>query len=87
MSARLIADGLPVHYSDKDLLILFQSFGPVVSAQVAANHDSRSLRFGYVEMESADAASRAMAGLNGQAIKGCSITVHLDQRPLVPTAL
>jgi RNA recognition motif-containing protein len=81
MGIRLIVDGLPQYCSEEELIVLFTPFGSVLSAQLPRDHLLNLLGFGFVEMESADNASRAMFALNGHELHGHTITVGLVQDP------
>lgn len=59
-----------------DLLALFQQCGAVVRTQVVTDRDTgRSRGFGFVEMESAVDAQKAIEALNGTDYRGRSLTV------------
>ncbi len=62
---------------DRDLDQLFASFGRVNSARVIVDKDSnRSKGFGFVEMEDAAEAQRAIAELNGAELQGRALKVN-----------
>jgi RNA recognition motif-containing protein len=75
MGIRLIIDGLPQHCFEEELIALFVPFGSVLSAQLARDHLHNVLGFGFVEMASANEASRAMFALNGKEVHGHTIQV------------
>jgi len=82
MAKRLYVGGLPYSVDDNRLGSLFATFGAVVSANVIIDRASgRSKGFGFVEMESDDAANDAIQSLNGTQLEGRTITVN-EARPM-----
>ena len=66
---------------DDDLRQAFEAFGEVTSATVIKDKFSGESRgFGFVEMPSQDEAKSAIEGLNGNDLKGQSLTVN-EARP------
>lgn len=66
---------------DDDLRQAFEAFGEVASATVIKDKFSGDSRgFGFVEMPSQDEAKSAIEGLNGNDLKGQSLTVN-EARP------
>lgn len=64
--------------TSEDLNTTFSSFGTVHYAHVVYEKESRKSRgYGYVEMESADAAIAAIEALNGMEINGRAIDVKI----------
>lgn len=64
--------------TSEDLKTTFSTFGDVHYAHVVYEKDTkRSKGFGYVEMESAEAAIRAIEALNGVEINGRAIDVKI----------
>jgi len=64
--------------TSEDLKTTFSTFGEVHYAHVVYEKDTkRSKGFGYVEMESAEAAIRAIEALNGVEINGRAIDVKV----------
>lgn len=64
--------------TSEDLNTTFSSFGTVHYAHVVYEKESRKSRgYGYVEMESADAAIAAIEALNGMEINGRGIDVKI----------
>ena len=60
---------------------MFEAHGAVQSAQVVMDRDTgRSKGFGFVEMETGEAAQAAISALNGQDFAGRSLTVN-EARP------
>ena len=81
MGKKLYVGNLPYTASDSDLQRLFEPHGPVQSAQVVVDRDTgRSKGFGFVEMETNEAAQAAISALNGQDFSGRSLTVN-EARP------
>jgi len=77
----LYVGNLPYSVSDSDLQRLFEPHGAVQSAQVVVDRDTgRSKGFGFVEMETGEAAQAAISALNGQDFSGRSLTVN-EARP------
>jgi RNA recognition motif-containing protein len=77
MSKTLFVGNLTWEVSADDLLTLFQAHGQVVHTQVVTDIETgRSRGFGFVEMNDADAAQRAIDALNGQVYHGRPLTVH-----------
>lgn len=74
----MYVSNLGFHTSDEDLKQLFESFGMVSSAKVITDRDTGNSRgFGFVEMQSADEANRAMDKLNGKEVEGRTISVSV----------
>jgi len=64
-----------------DLKQAFEAFGEVTSANtISDKYSGESRGFGFVEMPNKDQAMAAIAGLNGQEIKGRAISVN-EARP------
>jgi RNA recognition motif-containing protein len=77
LGKKLYVGNLGYSVSSSDLERLFAPFGTVQSAQVIGDRDSgRSKGFGFVEMDSQDAAQAAIKGLNGQEHDGRPLTVN-----------
>jgi RNA recognition motif-containing protein len=64
MRYTIFIDPLPLSFTATDLIALVQPFGPVVSANVVRDSLGTSLRFGYVKMETAEAADNVCKNLN-----------------------
>ncbi len=72
---------LPFSTTSESLNTLFSRFGTVGSANVATDRDTgRSRGFGFVEMDSAEEAKRAIEELDGTDIDGRRVTVN-EARP------
>jgi RNA recognition motif-containing protein len=63
---------------------LFEAYGEVTSANVITDRDTgRSRGFGFVEMATEEAASAAIAALDGQDVDGRNLKVN-EARPRAP---
>jgi len=81
MGKKLYVGNLPYSVSDESLQEAFSQFGAVSSARVITDRETgRSKGFGFVEMESDDAASQAIEKMNGQELNGRAINVS-EARP------
>ncbi|MFN7623617.1 MAG: RNA recognition motif domain-containing protein [Acidobacteriota bacterium] len=81
MSVRLYVGNLPFSVTEQDLEQLFSQSGQVDSANVVTDRDTgRSRGFGFVEMETQEAANAAIDALNGYELSGRALTVN-EARP------
>ena len=81
MGNKLYVGNLAYSMTDASLQERFAEFGAVQSAKVMMDRDSgRSKGFGFVEMETYDAAQAAIRGLNGKTIEGRDMVVN-EARP------
>jgi RNA recognition motif-containing protein len=81
MGKKLYVGNLPYSVDDQALQEAFQQFGTVASARVITDRETgRSKGFGFVEMDSDDAASSAIEKMNGQPLAGRNINVS-EARP------
>lgn len=77
---RIYVGNLPWSTDDRALSTLFESFGPVKSAQVLTDRETgKSRGFGFVEM-SVDDGTEAIRQLDGSDLDGRSIKVN-EARP------
>ncbi|TDJ56521.1 MAG: RNA-binding protein [Ignavibacteria bacterium] len=77
MSTKLFVGSLPWSVDDQKLKETFEPHGNVVSAKVVTDRSSgRSRGFGFVEMESAEDAQKAMSALNDSEMDGRNIVVN-----------
>ncbi len=82
MNKKLYVGNLLYEAGDEELNQLFSQFGPVTSARVIRFHDSgRSKGFGFVEMENAEDAQKAIDALNTQDYKGRKLIVSEAKPP------
>jgi RNA recognition motif-containing protein len=78
MSTNLFVGNLPFTTSSPDLEQLFSPYGSVSRAQVITDRDTgRSRGFGFVEMDSADDAQKAIDALDGSDFSGRQIKVNV----------
>lgn len=78
MSKKLYVGNLPYSFTDGDLQGLFAGQGNVTSSKVIIDRATgRSKGFGFVEMSSADEASRAAQAMNGADCMGRSLKVDI----------
>ena len=81
MGKKLYVGNLAYGVTDSDLETMFAAHGTVQSAQVIMDRDTgRSKGFGFVEMDSGEAAQAAITALNGQDVNGRALTVN-EARP------
>jgi RNA recognition motif-containing protein len=81
MNKKLYVGNLSYETTETDLQKLFVEVGPVASVAIITDRDSgRSKGFGFVEMESEQAAQQAIERLNNHEINHRSITVS-EARP------
>jgi cold-inducible RNA-binding protein len=81
---KIYVGNLSFQMSDQDLMALFTEYGQVNSAAVVLDRETgRSRGFGFVEMESDDAAKNAIESLNGRDIEGRTLNVN-EARPREP---
>jgi RNA recognition motif-containing protein len=77
VSTKLFVGSLPWSVDDQKLKETFEPHGNVVSAKVVTDRSSgRSRGFGFVEMESAEDAQKAMSALNDSELGGRNIVVN-----------
>ena len=70
--------------TDHDLRQLFEPYGVVQTINIITDRDTgRAKGFGFVEMPDRQAATAAIAGLQGQALAGRALTVD-EARPREP---
>jgi len=80
MGKRIYVGNLPWSFNDASLHELFAPFGHVVSAEVLIDRTTgRSRGFGFVEMDSDQATSAAVAGLHMKTFGGRQLTVNEAQ--------
>lgn len=75
---KLYVGNISFRMADQDLSDLFGQKGTVVSAKIIMDRDSgRSKGFGFVEMETKEAADAAIEAFNGQEIEGRTLRVNV----------
>lgn len=78
MATNIYVGNLTFNTNSADLENLFAAHGTVSKAQVVTDRDTgRSRGFGFVEMDSADDAAKAIEALNGKDVDGRQLTVNL----------
>lgn len=81
MSVNIYVGNLPFSVDNAELEGLFAEHGAVSSAQVIMDRETgRSRGFGFVEMDSGDAARAAIEALDGQDVGGRRLKVN-EARP------
>jgi RNA recognition motif-containing protein len=84
MAKNIYVGNLSWGTTEDQLRDLFEAHGEVLSARIITDRDTgRSRGFGFVEMESDDAANAAIEALNGQLVDGRPLTVN-EARPRRP---
>ena len=77
MSTKLFVGSLPWAINDQTLKEVFEAHGNVVSAKVVTDRATgRSRGFGFVEMENAEDAQKAIKALNDSELGGRNIVVN-----------
>ena len=78
MSTNLYVGNLPFSTTTGELEALFTEYGEVTSAHVITDRETgRSRGFGFVEMDSSEAAESAISALNGEDFGGRQLTVNV----------
>jgi len=81
MATKLFVGSLPYSTTDQELEQMFTGIGTVVSARVIVDRETnRSKGFGFVEMESEEAAKKAIDQLHNSDYNGRSLVVS-EARP------
>ena len=80
----LIIDGLSLSTTADDLREMLSPYGTVVWCRIALDRWGKSLRYGYVVMDTEGHAREALEALNGKAPAGLPITVGLTPVPSLP---
>ncbi len=81
MPVKLYVGNLAFETSSEDLEELFSAAGTVQSASIVSDRDTgRARGFGFVEMDSREAANAAIEAFNGREVAGRSLTVN-EARP------
>jgi len=78
MNKNIYVGGLPYSVTDERLRETFSTHGSVESARVITDkYSGESRGFGFVEMEQAEDAQKAIQNLDGQEFKGRNLKVNL----------
>jgi RNA recognition motif-containing protein len=81
MSVKLYVGNLPFSATEQDLEELFGQAGSVFSASIITDRETgRSRGFGFVEMETQEAADAAISQFNGYQLDGRAVVVN-EARP------
>jgi RNA recognition motif-containing protein len=81
MSKKIYVGNLSFDTNDEQLNKIFMPFGAVSSARVIKDkYTDRSRGFGFVEMDNAEEADKAIAGLNGKSVDGRELNIN-EARP------
>ena len=82
MSTKLYVGGISYRSTEDSLAEAFSQAGSVVSTKIITDRmTGRSRGFGFVEMSTADEATRAIDMWNGKELDGRTLTVN-EARPL-----
>lgn len=74
---------LPPDFPDERLAETFDPFGIVLSAAVARDPDTGArLRYGFVDIATERAATKAIAALDGHELDGCKLNVKPRDKPV-----
>lgn len=77
MSVKLFVGNLPYHVTSEDLEDLFRPVGEVISSHVITDRATgRSRGFGFVEMDSPQAAQAAIEQLHDREFEGRTLVVN-----------
>ncbi len=76
MNKKLYVGNLEYSTTEEELAALFADFGTVTNARVINGADGRPRGFGFVEMETEEAAKNAMEKLNQTSFKNRTIVVN-----------
>jgi RNA recognition motif-containing protein len=80
MEKRLFVGNLPYSVSEEELEEVFAGHGPVVSTVIVRDRETgRSRGFGFVEMETEQAAEAAMRAMNETELGGRPLRVNEAQ--------
>src|SRR5688572_19974961 len=83
MGNRLFVGNLSFNTTEESLMAAFQEFGEVVEARLMTERETgRSRGFGFVEMATAEAATKAIEEMNGAVLDGRPLRVNeAEARP------
>ena len=86
MKKKLFVSNLDFEVTNEQLLELFSKIGGCSGATVAVDRESRrSKGFGFIEMDNAEAAQKAIEELNGTMLNGRAIKVVEDRGKTAPS--
>jgi RNA recognition motif-containing protein len=79
---KLYVGSLPYKTTEDELYQIFSQFGAVVSVKVVTDRvTGQSKGFGFVEMEKADEAQKAIESVNGSELGGRTLVVSVARPP------
>jgi RNA recognition motif-containing protein len=77
----IFVGNLPPDFADERLAETFDPYGIVLSAAVARDPDTGArLRYGFVDIATERAATRAISELDGTEVDGCKLNVKASER-------
>jgi len=87
MAKKIYVGNLSYHSTEDSLRSAFAQFGDVVSANIVMDRYTGSSKgFGFVEMSTDQAATAAIAGMNGQELDGRQLRVNEANDRRAPNA-
>jgi len=79
---KLYVGSLPYSITEDELRDMFGQYGSVSSVRIITDKfTGQSKGFGFVEMDSADDAQKAIQGVNGQQVGGRTLIVNVARPP------
>ena len=77
MSTKIYVGGIAYETTEEKLKDTFAKFGEVASVSIIMDRDTgQSKGFGFVEMQAADEAQKAITEMNGKDLDGRKLTVN-----------
>ena len=78
MANKIYVGNMSYNTTEEDLRVLFAAYGDVTSVSVVTDKYTGQPRgFAFVEMSTPDAASDAIAGLNGKEVAGRTLKIDV----------
>ena len=82
MNARLYVGNLSYDIDEEGLKEAFEAFGAVTSVRIILDrYSGKSRGFGFIEMENAEAAQKAMEELDGKELLGRELKISEAKEP------
>ena len=79
---KLYVGSLPYKTTEDELYQIFSQFGAIVSVKIVTDRvTGQSKGFGFVEMEKADDANKAIESVNGSELGGRTLVVSIARPP------
>ena len=79
---KLYVGSLPYKTTEDELFQIFSQFGAIVSVKIVTDRvTGQSKGFGFVEMEKADDANKAIESVNGSELGGRTLVVSIARPP------